>query len=89
MKTKMKNHLVKVKNSANLPSVLHSLVYAAIPEGRLMIKDECVNCVLANREVINEIKNKAGAGNIVDDLISRNFLREISGTIIELKLNVT
>ena len=83
---KFKNHFVKIQNLKTLPSPLYSVIYNAIPSDKLMAKDDLVETVLRNKEVKESVKTFKGAATVIEELVKLSFLKEISGSVLEVKL---
>lgn len=85
----LKNHFVKIRAGygKTLPSNLHSVVYAALPNDRMCIKDDFINYIIADKECKQIFKDKKGVNGILEDLVKLGFVREIHSIKLEKLLD--
>ena len=88
MKTKFKNHLYRIQYNKTLPAPLHSVVLNAVPNDRLMIKDELVNLILSNKDVKEFHLNFKDASNMIDELEKIGCIKQIAGCNLDFKLGL-
>ena len=87
----MKNHILKLKTPADLEfgSADESIVFNLMPEDELISKEEFAHKVVrySCEKSIRRIDNYRTVGNLIDLLIQRKALKEISGEQVGRMIN--
>lgn len=88
MKIKLKNHFCRLHYNKILPAAIHSVVLNAIPNDKLIVRDDLINVILNNRDVKEYNLSVKDTSNMIDELIKLGCLKELSGIVLETKMNL-
>lgn len=84
----LQTHLLRIPlKGKELPSALHSLVYACLPEDKMITANDLTEAVKRNKD--NEfLKNTTAIHNVVRQLLEMGCLAEFHGIKLAKLLNV-